>query len=57
MREVIIGRHADGMEETRNPQRIFVRKSPGKCPFGRPRRRWKDNIKTVLKDTCHERRR
>jgi hypothetical protein len=29
----------------RNAYRIFVEKSEGKRPLGRPRRRWVDNIK------------
>jgi len=30
--------------------RVLVRKSEGKGPLGRPRRRWKDNIKMYLQE-------
>jgi hypothetical protein len=36
------------MRETRNAYRILVGKPEGKRPFGRPRRRWVDNIKVNL---------
>jgi hypothetical protein len=36
------------MGEMRNANRILVRKPEGKRPFGRPMRRWEDNIKMVL---------
>jgi hypothetical protein len=36
------------MGEERNVYRLLVRKSEGKGPLGRPRRRWMDNIKTDL---------
>lgn len=29
--------------------RFLVQKSEGKCPFGRPRRRWEDNMNMNLK--------
>jgi hypothetical protein len=32
-------------EEKKNAYRIFVRKSERKIPLGRPRHRWKNNIK------------
>ena len=38
------------MGEGRGVQRILVRKSEGKRPLGRPRRRWKDNIKMDLQE-------
>jgi hypothetical protein len=38
------------MEEKRNAERILVEKLEGKRPFGRPRRRWVDNIKIVLRE-------
>jgi hypothetical protein len=34
--------------ETRNKYKIFVEKPEGKKPFGKPRRRWEDNIKSDL---------
>jgi hypothetical protein len=37
------------MEQKRNAFRIFMGKSEGRRPLGRPRRRWKDNIKTDLR--------
>jgi hypothetical protein len=37
------------MGETENPYRSFMSKPLGKYPFGRPRRRWEDNIKKDLK--------
>jgi transcription termination factor 2 len=39
------------MGEKRNSYRIFVGETEGKRPLGRPRRRWKDNIKMDLKET------
>jgi hypothetical protein len=33
----------------RNACRVLVRKPEGKRPLGRPRLRWKDNIKIDLK--------
>jgi len=38
------------MGERRSVYRVLVGKSEGKRPFGRPRRRWKDNIKMDLKE-------
>jgi hypothetical protein len=34
----------------RNAYRILVGKPEGKRPLGRPRRRWVDNIKVVLRE-------
>jgi hypothetical protein len=34
----------------RDACRIFVGKPEGREPFGRPRRRWEDNIKMDLQD-------
>jgi hypothetical protein len=36
------------MGETRKAYRLIVRKPEGKRPLGRPRRRWRDTIKTDL---------
>jgi hypothetical protein len=36
--------------EKRNAYRILVGKPEGKRPLGRPRRRWVDNIKMVLRE-------
>jgi hypothetical protein len=33
------------MGEQRNTDRVLVVKPEGKRPFGKPRRRWEDNIK------------
>jgi hypothetical protein len=38
------------MGEDRNAYRLLVRKSEGKRPLGKPRRRWVDNIKMDLLD-------
>jgi hypothetical protein len=38
------------MGEKRDAYRILVGKSEGKRPLGRPRRRWEDNIKMVLRE-------
>jgi hypothetical protein len=40
--------HVARMGEKRNVYRLLVRKSKGKRPLGRPRRRWMDNIKMDL---------
>jgi hypothetical protein len=37
------------MGEKRNAYRILVGKPEGRRPLGRPRRRWVDNIKMVLR--------
>ena len=36
--------------EKRDIYRVLVGKPEGKRPLGRPRRRWEDNIKTVLQE-------
>jgi len=38
------------MGEGRDVYRILVEKPEGKRPFGRPRRRWEDNIKMDLQE-------
>jgi hypothetical protein len=38
--------------EGRNLYRVLVGKSEGKRPFGRPRRRWEDGIRTDLRVIC-----
>jgi hypothetical protein len=37
------------MAKKRNAYRILVGKPEGKSPLGRPRSRWEDNIKIVLR--------
>jgi hypothetical protein len=36
------------MGERRNPYNILLRKPEGRRPLGRPKHRWKDNIKMDL---------
>jgi hypothetical protein len=38
------------MGKRRGVYRVLVGKPEGKRPLGRPRRRWKDNIKTDLQE-------
>jgi hypothetical protein len=38
------------MVEYRGVHRVLVEKPEGKRPLGRPRRRWKDNIKMELQE-------
>ena len=38
------------MGQFRNAYRVLVRKPESKRPFGRPRRRWEDNIKMDLRE-------
>jgi hypothetical protein len=38
------------MGEGRGVYRVLVGRPEGKRPLGRPRRRWKDNIKMVLRE-------
>jgi hypothetical protein len=38
------------MEEGRGVYRVLVRRPEGKRPLGRPRCRWKDNIKMDLRE-------
>jgi hypothetical protein len=42
--------HVARLGEKRNAYRILVGKSEGKRPLERPRRRWVDNIKIVLRE-------
>ena len=42
--------HVARMGEERGVYRVFVGKSKGRRPLGRPRRRWVDNIRTDLQE-------
>jgi GH43 family beta-xylosidase len=42
--------HVARMDQKRNAYRILVGEPEGKRPLGRPRRKWVDNIKMVLRD-------
>ena len=42
--------HVARMGEGRVVHKVFVGKSEGKRPLGRPRRRWEDNIKMDLEE-------
>ena len=42
--------HVARMGESRGVYRVLVGKPEGKRPFGRPRRRWEDNIKMDLQE-------
>ena len=42
--------HVARVGERRGVKRVVVGKRKGKRPFGRPRRRWKDNIKMDLQE-------
>ncbi|KAJ4428093.1 hypothetical protein ANN_24107 [Periplaneta americana] len=46
--------HVARMGESRNAYRVLVGRSEGKRPLGRPRRRWKDNIKMYLREVGHD---
>ena len=48
-RKIRWARHVARMAEKRNAYSVLVRKSEGRRPFGRPRRRQEDNIKIELK--------
>jgi hypothetical protein len=37
------------MGEERGVHRVLVGKPEGKRPFGRPKRRWEDNIKMIFR--------
>jgi len=42
--------HVARIGEDRGVHRVLVRKPEGKRPLGRPRRRWKDDIKMDLQE-------
>ena len=42
--------HVTRMGETRDVYRLLVRKTEGKRPLGRHKRRWEDNIKKNLQE-------
>ena len=42
--------HVERMRERRGLYRVLVGKPEGKRPLGRPRSRWKDNIKMDLQE-------
>ena len=46
--------HAARMGERRGVYRVLEGKPEGKRPLGRPRHRWKDNIKMVLQEVGWE---
>jgi hypothetical protein len=43
-------RHVARMRENRNAYRTLVGKLEGQSPLGRPRRRWVDNFKIILRE-------
>ena len=42
--------HVAHMDQCKNAYRVLVGKPEGKRPLGRPRYRWKDNIKMDLRE-------
>jgi hypothetical protein len=42
--------HVASLGEVRNAYSIFVGKSEGKRPLGKPRRRWEDNIRMYYRE-------
>jgi hypothetical protein len=44
------GRHVARIGDNRNAYRIFIGKTEGKIPQGRPRRMWEDNIKMDVRE-------
>jgi hypothetical protein len=42
---IVMATFASRMGEKRDAYRILVGKPEGKCPLGRPRRRWVDNVR------------
>jgi hypothetical protein len=49
-RRMRLARHVARMGEGRNLCRVLLRKSGGKRPLRRPRRRWEDGIKMDLRE-------
>ena len=49
-RKLGLAGHVARMEEGRSTLKILAVKPTGKRPLGRPRRRWKDNIRMDLKE-------
>ena len=45
-----MGRACSTYGESRGLYRVLVGKSDRKKPLGRPRRKWKDNIKMILQE-------
>ena len=45
--------HVARMEERRSVNKVLVMKREGKRPLGRPRRRWKDNMKMDIQEAGH----
>jgi hypothetical protein len=43
-------RHVTGMGDRRGAYRVLVKEREGRRPLERPRCRWKDNIKTDLRE-------
>jgi hypothetical protein len=39
------------MGEMRNAHNILIEKLGGERPFGKPRRRWEDNVRMYLRET------
>jgi hypothetical protein len=42
--------HVAGMGEERKVYKVLVGKPEGKCPLGKPRRRWEDGIRMDLRE-------
>jgi cell wall assembly regulator SMI1 len=54
MDEYDIGGNVALMGELRDSYKILVGKPEGKRPLGRPRRRWKDNVRMDLREMRSE---
>jgi hypothetical protein len=50
VKEDEMGKACNTNGEKRDACRMLVGKPEGKCPLGRPRRRWVDNIKIELRE-------